>query len=414
MIKWITTNIGTASYEDVHDHQGLLIIDVRDMIDREGNDLNVIRDKIQEIILQLNSGNKVVICCDYGISRSNAIAAAVLSKTEKISLNNAVRKVISKTGQADINIDFLSEVRDALHNRNTLSQMQEASKDKIVLLTGSSGKIGTSLLPKLINHTKVFTPNRSEMNLLKGNIETDFFVKENRIDTIIHLANPRIYTLNSAMGETIVMLKNILDVCCENNIHLVYISSWTVYSGYRADSLLASENLPQIPKGTYGETKYLCEKLISNYVQSNSLKLTILRSSPVYGTGDQPKFILNFYEKAKSNNAIVAHKYKNGYPMLDLIHIDDLIDAVLKSILKQKSGTFNIGFGKGVSTTEVAKIIINLTKSKSKIKYRKIQEFSPNIVMDISKAKKELDWNPQINIEYGLIKYFNQFMGENL
>jgi len=184
---------------------------------------------------------------------------------------------------------------------------------------------------------------------------------------------------------------------------LIYLSSWEVYSGYRASSLSASAALPRLPKGVYGETKYLCELLIEQHHLQYDLEYALLRSSPIYGgDSDKPKFIFNFIRKALCDADIVTHRYLNGFPHMDLLFIDDLVAALVSMIVRNVGGPLNVGSGNAVSTAEVARLIIEMTGSKSAIEHRVIQEYAPNIVMDCSLARTVLDWEPAVALEEGL------------
>jgi nucleoside-diphosphate-sugar epimerase len=140
-----------------------------------------------------------------------------------------------------------------------------------------------------------------------------------------------------------------------------------------------------------------------------------LRLSPVYGVGsNKPKFIYTFFQKTLKNETIITHKYINGLPILDLIHINDVvgaIDCVLK-IMSPNSLEFNIGSGIGDSTFEIAKMIKGLCGSRSKIKHHEINDFVANIVMDISKAKKVLGWCPVIKVKDGLNEIMRYIINE--
>ena len=200
--------------------------------------------------------------------------------------------------------------------RTSLGKRNEkllSPKTKRLLITGSSGFIGRGLISKIQKKDYLlFTPSREEIDLLQDAVLLDLTVKEKGINTILHLANPRIYTTNKSMGESIVMLKNVLDVCSQNKIRLIYLSGWEVYSGYKSNELWADETLAFCPAGCYGQTKVLCENLIDLYRLKNNLSCLILRSSPVYGIeSDRPKFIWNFIYKAKENIEIITHNYIN-------------------------------------------------------------------------------------------------------
>lgn len=400
MIRWITDSLGTAAYDRIiHDNKDFQIVDVRDLVDKRGNNSDIILEKINEAIEFLNLGEKVVICCDYGISRSNAIAAGVLSQYEGISFSAAVQRTISLTGEKKIKVQILSAVRDAISTK--ILNNEDIDAQKTILITGGSGFLGSQLTKKLSDYN-IISPSHEQINLVYGATDLDLIIKERNVDCIVHLANPRIYSDNEAMGASLVMLKNVIDICCDNKIKLIYPSGWEIYSGYRSDYLLASEYLPPHPNGIYGETKNLCENLLEYSKINNDLEYLILRFSPIYGGGDKPKFIYNFIDKAEKNEDIVAHQYQNGFPILDLLYIEDAISAFRLAIEKQMTGSINIGSGLGYSTTDVAEIIVEQLKSNSKIQYKKINNYAPNIVMDISYAKKVMSWEPCTQLSVGI------------
>ena len=231
--------------------------------------------------------------------------------------------------------------------------------------------------------------------LQPGHVALDLLVKEHRINHIVHLANPRVYTSNHATGEMLTLLRNVLEVCRENKARLIYPSNWEVYSGYRAEDLVADHTLPLFPKGPYGEAKMLCENLIEHHCRLYGLECGLLRSSSLYGiSGERPKFIYNFIDKAKKNEPISTHRYLNGDPKLDLLSVDDFASAVVAAIETTFVGTLNIGFGRPVSTREIAERIVRKMGSHSTINCRHIEDHTANISMDISSACEVLAWKP--------------------
>ena len=80
MIRWITDELGTAPFTDSEISDDLNVLDVRDLVDKHGNSPEATREKIDQGVSLLQQGGRLVVCCDYGISRSNAIAAGILSE----------------------------------------------------------------------------------------------------------------------------------------------------------------------------------------------------------------------------------------------------------------------------------------------------------------------------------------------
>lgn len=399
MIRWINEKLGTAPATDPSITNEVVVLDVRDLVDKFGNTPAATKEKIEQGLSLLRQGNKVVVCCDYGISRSNAIAAGILSRYSKVSLDQAIKHVIHATGEQEIKLEPLRSVRAALQDGDD-SIVDNAPR---ILLTGGSGFIGQGLFRKLAKRRHVIAPSRGELDLMAGALGLDLLVKEHRINCIVHLANPRVYTSIRAIGDTVTLLRNVLEVCKDNSIRLIYPSNWEIYSAYQANDLIANENLPLFPKGPYGEAKLLCENLIDYHRKLHSLSCGVIRSSSLYGeASDRPKFIYNFIGKALKNETIKTHQYLNGVPKLDLLHVDDFVSAVMKAIEANFVGTVNIGFGRSVSTREVAKWIVRELGSTSIVESRIIDDYSPNITMDYSLARKVLGWEPTISWETGV------------
>jgi UDP-glucuronate decarboxylase len=203
------------------------------------------------------------------------------------------------------------------------------------------------------------------------------------------------------MGDSLSMLRNVLDVCRVSGVRLLYMSSWEVYSGYRAREISADESLPQRPKGPYGETKVLAESLLEHQRSMHGLDYTIVRASPVYGEGsDKPKFLHTFVRKALAGVPVIrTHRYSNGLPMLDLLDVDDLIGLVASVIAEKAEGAFNVGGGKLYSTAEIAKMVGKLCGVECRIEFEEIDDAIANVLMDSSRARALLGWKPTANFE---------------
>jgi predicted protein tyrosine phosphatase len=97
-IRWITPLLGTAPASSIDSEADISVVDVRNLVDKAGNPVDVVREKIQEGVESLVKGKQTVICCDYGMSRSNAVAAGVLATFEKMDFDAALLKVIDARG----------------------------------------------------------------------------------------------------------------------------------------------------------------------------------------------------------------------------------------------------------------------------------------------------------------------------
>lgn len=415
MIRWITQNLGTAARDQIDDSSGIEIVDVRHMVDKEGNSREVALAAVADTVALLRQGKRVVVCCDYGMSRSNAVAAGALTVHDNMKFGDAVRKVIDCTGEQEIKPEVLFAVEEAISRQAGVESSSTSKDPHRVLITGGSGFIGKRLIERLSRTCTVIAPNRNELDTTKGSAELSLLVKQHRVGQLVHLASPRIFNSNAAMGHMLVALKNVIDACRPHQVKIIFVSGWVVYSGYRSHSLLAGESLPANPKGEYGLAKWLCERLLDQEkVTYPDFDYTIVRLAPVYGAGsDKPRFIHRFIDLAGRGDTIVAHRYSNGLPTLDLTHVDDAVSALALVVESGAGGAFNIGAGLGVSTTAVAETIVQLMNSRSKIAHHEVEEFAPNVVMDSTHARNVLGWRPVARLETELRKLITTSAGQD-
>lgn len=398
MIRWITQFLGTGPFTKVTLEEDMRILDVRDLVDKAGNDPSEIAKKIESGLAILKEGHRLVVACDYGISRSNSVASGILAAYEGIPFDEAAYRVVQETGEQEIKLGPLDSVRRALNQKE-----KKEYNENTILVTGGTGFVGQNFISHISGKHKVFAPTRDEIDLLKGATLLDLYVKKNNVTHFVHFAHPRIYTSNKAMGEALAMLRNALEVCINNNLYFIYPSVYDVYFGYKGQDVKANENTALNPKGPHGETKWLCESLINRYRSEYGLKCAIFRSSLLYGTGsDRPKFIYNFISKAKTNKPIFTHVFKNNEPAIDVLHVDDYSRALEAALLAKTNKDFCLGGGELIETSKIAKLICTILNSKSEIGSRQMDDDVVRISMDYSAATEALNWKPMISFEEGL------------
>jgi len=403
MIKWIMENLGTCAYGELTGSHEYFVVDVRDLVDKAGNSIGLIEGKIEEALKAAGRGEKVVLCCDMGISRSNAVAVGVYAVLKDVPFAEALRHVVSATKEKQIKIEVLSSVQAAAGKFRPERRVVQQNGIKRILITGSDGHIGTRLAGFLEPLGEVVPLKHHQADLVEGAMELDLIVKENDISDIIHLAHPVISNNNSAIGDALVMCKNVLNVCALNRARLIFLSSADVFCGYTGVPVLAKEDTPPLPGSTDGEAKYLCETLIETHKRLHGVDCAILRSPKVYGfPGKKPAIIYNFIGKALSSRDIVTHRYSNGLPNLELLHITDLCRAVKLVVEKNYSGTINVGSDEAVKTRELAEIIISIVKADIHVSEISLEGRIHNVKLDNSRAASILGWSPEINLRDGL------------
>ena len=237
------------------------------------------------------------------------------------------------------------------------------TKPKRVVILGTSGIISSNL-QKALKKSKinVLLLGRSKLNLKKENAGKVLASKIKNKDVVIFIAA-------EAPVKNIKMFINNLKICnavCyslgkKNINHLIYISSDAVYADVKVK---ISEKTLTLPNSLHGLMHLTREIILKN--RFNKI-LCILRPTLIYGPGDShngygPNRFLNFALRNKSISI-----FGNGEEKRDHIFIQDLIKIIVKCIEMKGLGNINLVSGKIYSFRYLAKLVINLAKSKSKL-----------------------------------------------
>lgn len=417
MIRWITASLGTAPFEAAVAEPGVTVVDARELVDRSGNLAGAVRALIDEGVQRLQGGGRVVVACDYGISRSNAVAAGILSVLQDVSLDAAIRQVVAATGETAMKLDVIGAVRDALSPAPSVPPVPVVSSPpagampdrtrrlggRRVLITGAATFLGAGLAATL--RPRHHVTGTGTVDCSRDAVGLHLLARERATDVVVHLAAPHVYTSNEAMGTRIAMLRTVIDVCVATGSLLIVPGDWEVFSGYRTAGLLVDESVPVNPGSTYGQGLALCEQLLREARRREGLTYLLLRLATVYGPGgERPHVISNFARKARLGEPAVLHRFRNGLSALDLLHVDDVHAAIAAAIAAGETGVLHLGSGVARTTLEIAE---DIGVAGGAI-YRDVDRDATNIVMDATRATERLGWRPSVAWEDGL----RQVLGE--
>lgn len=305
---------------------------------------------------------------------------------------------------------------------------------KTALVTGGAGLIGSVLCQRLLaqGHKVICVDNfitserQNISHLLKNQnftlIEHDITQpmpkllnhKSSAISHIFHLACPtgvpNLTRLSQEMLETCsVGTKNILDLARKHNAKLVFTSSSEAYGDplvFPQTETYTGNVDPIGPRSPYEEGKRFSEALVISYVRKYNLDAKIVRVFNTYGrkTYSDTRVVSTFLKNALSGKPLpVAGK---GTQTRTFCYVEDLIDALLTVIQKGKKGeVYNAGSDIEISIADLAKSIIKITDSKSKIEFveRPVHDHSRRHP-DLTKLKK-LGWKQKFTLEKGLEEY---------
>lgn len=407
VVRWITKNLGTAPWSRELELEQRHLVDVRNLRDSAGNSSEEILSKIKATCELLSAGEKVVVCCDLGISRSNTIAAAALATTSGISLNKGLLTVINETKESSIKLDFVENVREAMSENKPIKK----NKNKILVI-GNESFIVKSLKSSL-NSCQI-EPKKYDLTI-KNSILLNIFFDENSINSIVYCANSLTLGRSSLLDDEINTLRNILDVCQVQKSYFIFISGKQVFDGiFRKKKTKINETTLPSPNEILGDILFLSEMLIQQYKVRYNIPILIVRSVSIYGSGDHRPWLLNrFISNAINNKEIITHQYENGNPKIDLIHVSDFVKAIHNSIIRNLTGHLHIASENLIETRDLAKLVIKIFKSKSENGNMKIPSSYSKAYLASKIISREIDWEPKVKLDDWLKQHF-QSITENI
>lgn len=402
MIRWIRPNLGTSPFDEIG-RSDVFVLDVRHLLDKSGNTVEAVSELLARGRAALDDGRTVVVACDFGISRSNAIAAGLLGLVTQTRYRVALQDVAERTGEHDIKTDMALIVAKALEG-----EVSAGSADR-VLVTGAAGFVGKALCESFSGSDRVLSLNRSDMDLSLGALPLLDYCRDMSVRQIVHLAYPRGYTNPSATGASLNMVRNVLEVCKHTGARLIFVSCHVVYSGMFGDHLL-NEAAPLCPRGVFGDMKALEETLVEAHVRRGEVTRSICRFTPIYGPGGtRPRLIKTFQQAAKAGQVIRTHKYRNGRPKLDLLYVTDAVRAIRSVLDHRGADIFHFGSGAFQETRGIAAQICEIGGLPFRHEELPVEDDVSNIAFDAAKAKEVLGWSAQAGFAEGLAACLSRF-----
>tara|TARA_B100000700_G_scaffold9873_1_gene9875 strand:+ start:2883 stop:3815 length:933 start_codon:yes stop_codon:yes gene_type:complete len=307
---------------------------------------------------------------------------------------------------------------------------------KKILITGGAGFIGSHLCKKLLDEgndvlciDNYFTGCKENISSLFDNpyfevIRHDIcFPLYVEVDEIYNLACPAspihyqhdpVQTTKTSVHGAI----NMLGLAKRINARILQASTSEVYGDPEChpqeESYWGNVN-PIGPRSCYDEGKRCAETLFFDYHRQHQLDIKVVRIFNTYGPNMHPndgRVVSNFIMQALQNIDITV--YGDGSQTRSFCYIDDLVNGMVKMMNSSKNitGPINLGNPTEYKIVELANTIIKLTNSKSKIILKPLPTDDPlRRKPDISSAKKNIDWEPNVSLDDGLkqtIKYFQE------
>lgn len=301
-----------------------------------------------------------------------------------------------------------------------------------ILVTGGAGFIGSNIVDELIEkkHKVVIVDNLATGNIKNVNKKAKFcrvsvcdkkkidevFEKE-KFDTVIHLAAQLDVrkSVEDPCFDADVNIKgtlNILQACKSTKVKKIIFSSsgGTIYG--ECGSKAPDEKAVANPLSPYGVAKLSVEHYIKAYSALYGLKYTVLRYANVYGPRQDPfgeaGVVAIFIGKMLKNEDVFI--FGNGKQLRDYVYVKDVVSANVKSLIKGNNEIINIGTQKTFSVNGLFKELAKITNYQKKPIYKSKRNGElQKSFLNVSKAKKILNWKPVTEISQGLEKTVSFF-----
>ena len=305
---------------------------------------------------------------------------------------------------------------------------------KKILVTGGAGFLGSHLCERLLNDghevaclDNYFTGQKQNVvhllknpyfELIRHDVTMPFFIEVDEIYNLACPASPIHYQYNpiKTIKTSVMGAINMLGLAKRIKAKILQSSTSEVYGDPlvhpQTESYWGHVN-PIGERSCYDEGKRAAETLFVNYHKQNNVRIKIIRIFNTYGPRMHPndgRVVSNFIVQALKGEDISI--YGDGGQTRSFCYVDDLIDGMVRMMDSREdfTGPVNIGNPGEFTILQLAQKVIELTNSSSKIIYQPLPSDDPmQRKPDITLARKELGWEPHIQLEEGLIKTIDFF-----
>ena len=267
---------------------------------------------------------------------------------------------------------------------------------------------------KILKKNKLFSFTKVD---LKNKKKLEKFFRRLKLDLIINLAAQAgvrysIKFPQQYFDSNIIGFFNLIELARKFKIKkVISASTSSVYGKNKKMPFREDERVDNIIQ-FYAASKRSNEIFGDIYSKIYNMNFIFLRFFTVYGPWGRPDMSLaSFVSNIIKRKKIDVFNYGNH--QRDFTYIDDIVDGIIKSSqkkIKNKFEIFNLGNGKKIKLMQYIKIIENKLGIKAKINFKKLQTGDvKGTLSNITKAKKELKYNPKIKIEEGIDNYIKWY-----
>ena len=273
---------------------------------------------------------------------------------------------------------------------------------KSVLVTGADGFLGHHILRDLTGHGfDVLSKRRTDGDVTRSTTWDKFPAS----DFLVHLAgltfvpasweNPTEFVQSNSVSTS-----HALDFCRKNKTKMIFLSTY-LYSSKLSTPIKETDEID--PANPYALSKFLGEQLCSFYAKQFGVEVIILRPFNVFGSRQNSRFLIpSIISQATKSDEISVLDIR---PARDYVFIEDLVDAVHKSITSDlRFGIINVGTGVASTVEQLIFSLADVIGRELTIKSSNQERFGEIISTqaDISQAKLLLGWQPKWSLSQGL------------
>ena len=204
---------------------------------------------------------------------------------------------------------------------------------------------------------------------------------------------------------------NVLEIAANSGVKkVINASSSSVYG--KVSYLPFDEEHPNVPVSPYGASKLVAEHYCRVFSELHDLETVSLRYFTVFGPKMRPDLAINIFTGKALNNEPIEI-FGDGEKTRDFTFIDNIIDGNLRA-MERGNGVYNIGGGERVSINGLAEKIVKIVGSESEIIYgESVKGDAEHTWSDVSKARRELGYKPEVGLDVGLRRYVEWYTKAN-
>ena len=305
---------------------------------------------------------------------------------------------------------------------------------KRILVTGGAGFIGSHLCKRLVDEghdviclDNFFTGSKKNIEclldkhnfeLIRHDVTQEILLEVDQIYNLACPASPVHYQYNpvKTIKTSVMGAINMLGLAKRVHARILQASTSEVYGNPivhpQPEEYWGNVN-PIGIRSCYDEGKRVAETLFFDYHRQNNVDIKVIRIFNTYGpnmNANDGRVVSNFIVQALKGEDITM--YGDGKQTRSFCYVDDLVEGMIRMMNSRDgfTGPVNLGNPGEFTMLELAEKVIALTGSKSQIIFKPLPQDDPKQRQPvIGLAKKELDWEPEVYLEDGLVKTIEYF-----